>query len=91
MAHRSVVLRCAQVHLDERGGHAGAALGEDRGGGRVGTHLRVAVLDEQRGETREVAARLGDPQRDLRGAVERRAELLVAVALRELARGRAAR
>ena len=84
VAHARVVVGGAEVDLDELRRDAGAALREDRRGGRVGTHLGVAVLDEQRGEAREVAARLGDPHRDLGGALERRAQLLVAVALLQL-------
>ena len=84
MAHPRIVCRGPEVRLDERRRHAGAALGEDRRRCRVGADLGVAVLDEHRGEAREVAARFGDPHRDLRGALESCAQLLVAVALGQL-------
>ena len=75
MTHARVVCARAEVDLDELGRGTSAALREHRRRGRVGAHLGIAVLDEQRGETGEVGARFGDLERDVGRALERRPEL----------------
>jgi hypothetical protein len=84
VAHPRVVVRSAQVRLDERRGDAGGALGEDRCGRSVDADLGVAILREQCREGCEIAPRLGDPHRDLGGALEGGAQLLVPIALGQL-------
>ena len=81
MTYARVIAGGAEIDLDELRRGARAALCEQGRGGRVGSHLGIAVLDEQRREAGEVGARLGDLERDLGRALERSPELLVAIPL----------
>ncbi len=84
VADSRIVLRGAEIRLDEHRGGSRPSLGEDAGDRGVRPDFGVSVLDEQRGEACQVAACLDDPDRDLRGLLERVPKRLVAVALRHL-------
>ena len=58
MTHARVIAGRAEVDLDELRRGAGATLGEQGRGCCVGSHLGIAVLDEQRREAGEVGSRL---------------------------------